>query len=63
MAYASTLVTYGSATGVVVATGDGSEVGRISELISSTVELETPLTRKISQFSRVLLVAILALSA
>jgi cation-transporting ATPase F len=63
MAYASTLVTYGVATGVVVATGDDSEVGRISRLISSAAELETPLTRKIAQFSRVLLVAILALSA
>ncbi len=63
MVYASTLVTYGAATGVVVATGDSSEVGRISQLISGAVELETPLTQKIGQFSRVLLVAILALSA
>ncbi len=63
MAYASTLVTYGAGTGVVIATGDGSEVGRISQLISSAAELETPLTRKIGQFSRVLLVAILVLSA
>ena len=63
MAYASTLVTYGTASGVVTATGDQTEVGRISELISSAVSLETPLTRKIGQFSRVLLVAILALSA
>ncbi|MBN2148332.1 MAG: cation-transporting P-type ATPase [Anaerolineales bacterium] len=62
MAYASTLVTYGTATCIVVATGDGSEIGRISQLISSAAELETPLTRKISQFSRVLLVAILILS-
>ncbi len=63
MAYASTLVTYGTATGIVVATGDGSEIGRISQLIASATELETPLTRKIGQFSRVLLVAILILSA
>ncbi len=63
MAYASTLVTYGSATGVVVAVGDGTEVGRISQLISSATELETPLTRKLAQFSKVLLVAILILSA
>jgi cation-transporting ATPase F len=63
MAYASTLVTYGTGTGVVVATGDRSEVGRISQLISSAVELETPLTRKIGQFSKLLLVAILILSA
>lgn len=63
MAYASTLVNYGSATGVVVATGDSSEVGRISQLISRAVELETPLTRKIAQFSRVLLIVIVFLSA
>ncbi len=63
MAYASTLVTYGTATGVVVATGDDSEVGRISKLISGAANLATPLTRKIAQFSKVLLVAILALSA
>lgn len=62
MAYASTLITYGAAAGVVVATGDGSEIGRISQLISSAAELETPLTRKIGQFSHVLLVAILILS-
>ncbi len=63
MAYASTLVTYGAATGVVIATGDGTEVGRISQLITNAVKLETPLTKKISQFSRVLLIAILGLSA
>ena len=63
MAYASTLVTYGSATEVVVAIGDGTEVGRISQLISAAAELETPLTRKLSQFSMVLLVAILVISA
>ncbi len=63
MAYASALVTYGQATGVVVAIGDDTEVGRISELISEAEDLETPLTRKMAAFSRLLLVAILALSA
>ncbi|MFZ6029462.1 MAG: cation-transporting P-type ATPase [Chloroflexota bacterium] len=63
MAYASTLATYGTATGIVVATGDGSEIGRISQLIANAATLETPLTRKIAQFSRVLLVAILILAA
>ena len=63
MTYASTLVTYGTGTGVVVDIGDASEIGRISQLISSAAELETPLTLKIGQFSRWLLVVILALSA
>jgi Ca2+-transporting ATPase len=62
MAYSSTLVTYGAGRGVVVATGDGTEIGRISELIQATEALATPLTRKIAQFSRVLLWIILALA-
>jgi cation-transporting ATPase F len=33
MAYASTLVTYGQARGIVAATGDRTEMGRISRLI------------------------------
>jgi len=62
MAYASSLVTYGQGVGIVVAIGDKTEVGRISELISSTEALETPLTRKIARFSHILLYAILALA-
>jgi cation-transporting ATPase F len=62
MAYASTLVTYGQGMGVVIAIGDQTEIGRISGLISSAQELETPLTRKIAQFSRVILVAVLILA-
>ncbi len=63
MVYGSTMVTYGQATGIVVATGDRTEVGRISQLISSAQDLETPLTRKITQFSHILLWAILGLAA
>lgn len=62
MAYASTLVTYGQATGIVIAIGDHTEIGRISQLISATTELATPLTRKIGEFSRIILYAILALA-
>jgi magnesium-transporting ATPase (P-type) len=63
MAYAGTLVTYGQAQAVVVATGDGTETGRISELISSATDLSTPLTKKIAVFSKILLIIILALAA
>lgn len=62
MAYASTLVTSGEGAGLVVATGDSTEVGRISELVSAAEGLETPLTRKIRHFSRLLLFGILALA-
>jgi len=62
MVYGSALVTYGQASGVVVATGDRTEVGRISELISSTEELKTPLLQKIEGFSKILLYLILGLA-
>ncbi len=62
MAYASTLVTYGQGAGLVVATGNCTEVGRISELIAAAPDLQTPLTRKIGHFSHILLYAILALA-
>jgi len=59
MAFASTLVTYGTGVGVVVGTGDHTEVGKISEMIASADALETPLTKKINGFSFWLLVAIM----
>ncbi|MDD5021544.1 MAG: cation-transporting P-type ATPase [Endomicrobiaceae bacterium] len=55
MLYASTLITYGSAKGIVIATGDNTEVGKISQLISKADSLDTPLTIKISQLSVFLL--------
>jgi Ca2+-transporting ATPase len=63
VAFASTLVTYGTGAGLVVATGDRTEVGRIAQLIHSADDLATPLTRQIGRFSRWLLVVILVLSA
>jgi len=61
MAYSSTLVTYGTGMGVVVATGDNTEIGRISEMISSAEVLATPLTLKIAHFSGILLYVILGM--
>ena len=62
MAYSSTLVTYGTGAGFVVATGDGTEIGEINALIASADTLTTPLTRKITQFSGTLLWIILVLA-
>lgn len=63
MLYASTFVTYGRGKAVVAATGDATEVGRISELITTAEDLETPLTIKIAHFSRYLLFVIMGLAA
>lgn len=62
MAYSSTLVTHGTGTGIVVATGDRTEIGRINNLIASADILATPLTKKIAHFSGILLWAILGLA-
>ncbi len=63
MAYAGSLVTAGTGTGVVWATGDRTETGRVAFLIAEAVDLTTPLTRKIARFSGILLWVILALAA
>ncbi|MGB7794545.1 MAG: cation-transporting P-type ATPase [Terrimicrobiaceae bacterium] len=63
LAFAGTLATFGQGEGVVWATGDKTETGRIAWLISETVSLETPLTRKIAAFSQLLLWLILGLAA
>ncbi|HAS90425.1 MAG TPA: carbonate dehydratase [Desulfovibrio sp.] len=62
MAYAGTLVSFGQAKGIVVSTGNKTEIGRISDLIDSADELDTPLTQKITRFSHMLLIAILVLA-
>ena len=63
LGFAGTLVTYGQAEGVVLATGDRTEMGRIATMISEAVDLSTPLTRKIAEFSRLLLYVIVGLAA
>jgi Ca2+-transporting ATPase len=62
MAYSSTLVTYGTGTGVVTAIGNDTEVGRINTMIASADVLATPLTKSIARFSALLLYVILGLA-
>jgi cation-transporting P-type ATPase F len=62
MVYAGSLVTFGQAQGLVVATADRTETGRISQLMEQSSGLETPLTRKIEQFSQTQLYVILGLA-
>ncbi len=63
MVYSGTFVNYGRAKGIVVATAEYTELGKIAHLIDTTISMETPLTKKISSFSKVLLYVILTLSA
>jgi len=62
MAFSGTLVTYGKADGVVVATGDRTEIGRISSLLGKVETLQTPLLRRVEEFARTLTIVIVSLS-
>jgi magnesium-transporting ATPase (P-type) len=54
MAFSGTMVVSGRATGIVVATGSETELGRINALLSSVSALETPLLRQIKKFGYVI---------
>ena len=61
IAFAGTLVTAGRGEGLVWAIGDKTESARIAWLIAEATELSTPLTRKIAEFSRLVLWVILVM--
>jgi calcium-translocating P-type ATPase len=61
--FAGALVTAGTARGLVVATGDRTETGRIAGLIAGAENLSTPLTQQIARFSRLLMIGILVVAA
>ena len=63
MAYAGTTVVAGQGRGLVIATADATETGRISTLIANAPEIATPLTKKMGEFAGLLLWVILGLAA
>ncbi len=63
MAYSGTVVGFGQARGLVVATGQNTEIGRIGTLVGEVQSLATPLTRRLDQFARQITVFILAVGA
>jgi len=63
MTFSGTFVTYGRAKGIVVATANHTELGKIAHMIQNTTAIDTPLTKKIASFSKLLLYVILALAA
>lgn len=62
LAYSGTLVTFGQAQGVVVATGARTEIGHISQMVSQVQTLVTPLLLQMAVFARWITGGVLVLS-
>ena len=54
MVYSSTIISYGTAIGVVVGTAINTEVGSIATMLEDTDSLDTPLKRKLNKVGEVL---------
>ncbi|WP_018994631.1 cation-transporting P-type ATPase [Thioalkalivibrio sp. ALJ2] len=63
MAFSGTLVAFGRGHGVVVATGEHTEIGRISSMLGEVESLQTPLVRQMEQFGRWLAGVVVVISA
>ncbi|TDO13947.1 MULTISPECIES: cation-translocating P-type ATPase [Halomonas] len=63
MAYSGTLVVHGSGRGLVVETGEHTEIGRISQMLRGVDELKTPLLKQLDRAGRVLALSIIAAAA
>jgi len=62
MAFSGTLVSYGQGSGVVIATGESTQIGQVSSMLARVVTLRTKLTEKMDEFSKWLTAAILILA-
>jgi len=63
VAFSGTFITRGSGKGIVVGTGEETEIGKIARLMKQTPRaISAPLMRKIAGFTKVLLIAILSLA-
>jgi len=58
LAYSGTLVTYGQGHGIVISTGDETEIGRISGMIGQVKTMTTPLLKQMAIFAQWLTLAI-----
>lgn len=63
MAFSSCAVTYGRGRGVVVATGQQTEVGKIASMIQSVPEVKTPMQQRLDQLGKYLAIAALIICA
>ena len=54
MVYGSTIISYGTALGIVVSIASNTEVGSIANMLNDTDSLDTPLKRKLNKVGEIL---------
>lgn len=62
MAFSGTMVAAGRGLGMVTSTGPNTELGRINQLMAEVQTLQTPLTREMAEFGKILSMVIVALA-
>ena len=62
MVFGGTLCTYGTATAVVVETAGRTELGKISQMLKETTDLQTPLTLALAKIGKIITVAIVVIA-
>ncbi len=62
-AFKGSVITHGRGAGIVVATGDDTELGQIAGLLRAAEGVKTPLQKRLAQFGQRLALAILAICA
>ncbi|QQK75314.1 cation-transporting P-type ATPase [Salicibibacter cibarius] len=62
MAFSGTSIASGSGVGIVTATGEDTEIGKINQSIAEVEDLQTPLIKQTSQFGKMVAIAIVGFS-
>jgi len=63
MCFSGTFITRGRGQGITVATGERTELGKIAHIVQETSKVAPPIVRKIAEFAKFIIIAILSFGA